>query len=47
MDRRAMVRRLLGLVTSIGLAGCAVIDTTQFYTLVPISAIVITQITRS
>jgi len=28
-----MVRRLLGLAVSIGLAGCAVTDTTQYYTL--------------
>jgi uncharacterized lipoprotein YmbA len=33
MDRRAVVRRLLGLATSIGLAGCAVSDPTQYYTL--------------
>jgi uncharacterized lipoprotein YmbA len=33
MDHRAMVRRLLGLTASIGLAGCAVSDPTQFYTL--------------
>ena len=33
MDHRAVVRRLLGLTASIGLAGCAVSDPTQFYTL--------------
>jgi uncharacterized protein len=33
MDHRAMIRRLLGLAVSIGLAGCAVTDTTQYYTL--------------
>jgi uncharacterized protein len=33
MDHRAAVRRLLGLAASIGLAGCAVADPTQFYTL--------------
>jgi hypothetical protein len=33
MDHRAVVRRLLGLIASIGLAGCAVSDPTQFYTL--------------
>jgi uncharacterized protein len=33
MDNRAVVRRLLGLTASIGLAGCAVSDPTQFYTL--------------
>lgn len=33
MDYRAVVRRLLGLTASIGLAGCAVSDPTQFYTL--------------
>jgi hypothetical protein len=32
MDHRAVVRRLLGLTASIGLAGCAVSDPTQFYT---------------
>jgi hypothetical protein len=32
MDPRAVVRRLLGLTASIGLAGCAVSDPTQFYT---------------
>jgi uncharacterized protein len=33
MADRAVVRRLLGLVASIGLAGCAVSDPTQYYTL--------------
>jgi hypothetical protein len=33
MDHRAVVRRLLGLTASIGLAGCAVSDPTHFYTL--------------
>jgi uncharacterized lipoprotein YmbA len=33
MDHRAVVRRLLGLTASIALAGCAVSDPTQFYTL--------------
>jgi uncharacterized lipoprotein YmbA len=33
MDNRAVVRRLLGLTASIGLAGCAVSDPTQFYTI--------------
>jgi uncharacterized protein len=33
MDNRAVVRRLLNLTASIGLAGCAVSDPTQFYTL--------------
>ena len=33
MDNRAVIRRLLGLTASIGLAGCAVSDPTQFYTL--------------
>lgn len=33
IDNRALVRRLLGLTASIGLAGCAVSDPTQFYTL--------------
>jgi uncharacterized lipoprotein YmbA len=33
MSRRALIRRLLGLATSIGLAGCAVSDPTQYYTL--------------
>ncbi len=33
MDRRAVIRRLLGLTVSIGLAGCAVSDPTQYYTL--------------
>ena len=33
MGHRAMVRRLLGLAVSIGLAGCAVSDPTQYYTL--------------
>jgi uncharacterized lipoprotein YmbA len=33
MDHRAVVRRLLGLAASIGLAGCAVSDPTQYYTL--------------
>ena len=33
MDHRAVLRRLLGLAASIGLAGCAVTDTTQYYTL--------------
>src|ERR671936_2230343 len=33
MDRRAMVRRLLGLAASLGLAGCAVSDPTQYYAL--------------
>jgi uncharacterized lipoprotein YmbA len=38
MDNRAVLRRLLGLVASIGLAGCAVSDPTQFYTLGQASA---------
>jgi uncharacterized lipoprotein YmbA len=33
MGHRAVVRRLLGLAASIGLASCAVTDTTQYYTL--------------
>jgi uncharacterized lipoprotein YmbA len=33
MGRRALIRRLLGLAASIGLAGCAVSDPTQYYTL--------------
>jgi uncharacterized lipoprotein YmbA len=33
MDHRAVVRRLLGLAASIGLAGCAVSDPTQYYAL--------------
>jgi uncharacterized lipoprotein YmbA len=33
MDRRAVVRSLLGLAASIGLASCAVSDPTQYYTL--------------
>jgi uncharacterized lipoprotein YmbA len=33
MGHRAVIRRLLGLAASIGLAGCAVTDTAQFYTL--------------
>jgi hypothetical protein len=33
MDHRAIVRRLLGVTASIGLAGCAVSDPTRFYTL--------------
>jgi uncharacterized lipoprotein YmbA len=32
MGHRRVVRRLLGLAASIGLAGCAVTDTTQYYT---------------
>ena len=35
MRHRAVVRRLLGLAASIGLASCAVSDPTQFYTLAP------------
>ena len=38
MDHRAVIRRLLGLTASIGLAGCAVSDPTQFYTLGPAAA---------
>jgi uncharacterized protein len=33
MDHRSMLRRLLGLAVSLGVAGCAVTDRTQFYTL--------------
>ncbi len=33
MGHRAVVRRLLGLAASIGLASCAVTDPTQYYTL--------------
>src|SRR5262245_61061596 len=33
MGRRPLVRRLLGLAVSLGLAACAVSDPTQFYTL--------------